>query len=135
MSHSVGPCGTYRDHGSAAGVAGRNCQHRTAAAVGENYVTVVTAREGWFAAKYSILGTSLLSILRGARGPWDRVEAMQRDYVQQPTAQLACERSQLRALAAHTRRTEGSLRVPTVIAYQDGVLISTASSGSSLAAE
>jgi hypothetical protein len=34
----------------------------------------------------SILGTSLLSILRGARGPWDRVEAAQRDYVQQPTA-------------------------------------------------
>jgi len=100
-----------------------------------NYVTAVTVREGWFVAKYSILGTSLLSILRGACGPWDRVEAAQRDYVQQPTAQLARERSQLRALAAHARRTEGSLRVPAVIAYQDGVLISTASSGSSLAGE
>ena len=100
-----------------------------------NYLTAVKVREGWFVAKYSILGTSLLSILRGARGPWDRVEAAQRDYIQQPTAQLARERSQLRALAAHARRTEGSLRVPTVIAYQDGVLISTASSGSSLAGE
>jgi len=100
-----------------------------------NHVTAVKAREGWFVAKYSILGTSLLSILRGARGPWDRVEAAQRDYVQQPTAQLARERAQLRALAAHARRTEGTLRVPTVIAYQDGVLISTASSGSSLAVE
>lgn len=63
--------------------------------------------------------------------------AAQRDYIRDPHGQLARERAQLRALAAHTRRVgvPASLRVPQVIAHQGGVLITTEAGGSSLATE
>lgn len=100
-----------------------------------NYVTALQVNRAGYVAKYSVLGTSLVSVVRGLRGDWAAVLAAQRDYVSDPHGQLARERAQLRALAAHTRRAEAGLRVPQVIAHQDGVLITTAVGGSSLATE
>ncbi|MGH8574685.1 MAG: phosphotransferase, partial [Gammaproteobacteria bacterium] len=100
-----------------------------------NYVTTVHVGEARFVAKYAVLGVSLVSVVRGVCGPWSKVEAAQRDYVRDPRAQLAQERTQLRLLNAHTRRDDNPLQVPEVIAYEAGVLITAAVDGPSLATE
>ncbi|MGH3930064.1 MAG: hypothetical protein ACRDTF_08825, partial [Pseudonocardiaceae bacterium] len=67
-----------------------------------NYVTNVAVGDAHFVAKYSVLGVSLVSIVRGVRGPWAAVETTQRDYIRDPHSQLVRERTQLRLLNAYT---------------------------------
>jgi hypothetical protein len=98
-----------------------------------NYVTTVQVGEARFVAKYSVLGVSLVSVVRGVRGPWSKVETAQRDYVRDPRALLARERTQLRLLNGLTRHEADLLQVPEVIAYEAGVLITAAVDGPSLA--
>jgi hypothetical protein len=88
-----------------------------------------------FVAKYSLLGTSLVSVVRGLRGTWPEVEASQRDYLADPQAQLAHEHVQLQILAVIARHGAVPLRVPKVIAYEAGVLITVAVRAPSLSAE
>lgn len=49
-------------------------------------------------AKYSLLGVSLVSLLRGACGPWPQVREAQRAYVLRPDALIEREAGQLRFL-------------------------------------
>lgn len=88
-----------------------------------NYVALLQVGGRSFVAKYSLLGASLVSIVRGQRGTWPKVETSQQGYVADPGAQLAWEYAQLRILAAVARRDAVPLRVPKVIAYEAGVLI------------
>jgi hypothetical protein len=59
--------------------------------------TVVDGRELY--AKYTFLGVSLVSLLRGACGGWPQVVKDQRAYVARPDALLEREAAQLRLLA------------------------------------
>ncbi len=45
-----------------------------------NYVASLQVDDRSFVAKYSLLGTSLVSVVRGLRGAWPEVEHRQRDY-------------------------------------------------------
>ncbi len=54
-----------------------------------NYVASLQVGRRSFVAKYSLLGTSLVSVVRGLRGGWEEVENRQRVYVAAPQAQLA----------------------------------------------
>lgn len=83
-----------------------------------NYVRVVCVDRERFCAKYSFLGTSLVSVLRGTRGAWPEVLAGQRQYLQRPGTLLAREAEQLELLARWT-----PLRVPDPVVYRQGVLI------------
>ncbi|WP_285574076.1 hypothetical protein [Streptomyces sp. RTGN2] len=78
-------------------------------------------------AKCSILGVSLVSVLRGTCGDWETVKAAQAAYSSSPKALLRRETAQLRALAA------AGVRVPWVAGYQDGVLFTEAVDGPNLA--
>ncbi|MGH3897743.1 MAG: phosphotransferase, partial [Pseudonocardiaceae bacterium] len=97
-----------------------------------NYVTFLRVGERSFVAKYSLLGTSLVSVVRGLRGTWPQVETSQRAYVADPQGLLAQEHAQLRALATTARRGALPLRVPQIITYEAGVLITVAVAASSL---
>jgi hypothetical protein len=68
-------------------------------------------------AKYSVLGTSLVSVLRGAHGDWPAVLTAQRGYVRQRDGLLAREAEQLRLLVHG-----GQLDVCPVAGYRNGVL-------------
>ncbi|MGH3792016.1 MAG: phosphotransferase [Pseudonocardiaceae bacterium] len=100
-----------------------------------NYVALLRVAELSFVAKYSLLGTSLVSVVRGLWGTWPEVEASQRDYLVDPQAQLAHEHVQLQILAVVARHGAVPLRVPKVIAYAAGVLITVAVRAPSLSAE
>lgn len=100
-----------------------------------NYVTLLQVGGQSFVAKYSLLGASLVSIVRGQRGTWPKVETSQQGYVADPGAQLAREYAQLRILSAVARRDAVPLRVPKVIAYEAGVLITVAVTAPSLSTE
>lgn len=100
-----------------------------------NYVTAVQVGERRMVAKYSVLGTSLVSIVRGVRGPWSSIEPEQRDYIRDPRAQLALECTQLRLLDALGTCRDNAPLVPEVIAYQAGVLLTAPVEGPSLATE
>ncbi|WP_344972816.1 hypothetical protein [Streptosporangium fragile] len=79
-------------------------------------------------AKYSVLGVSLVSLLRGAYGDWPQVRRMQAAYILRPDALLTREAAQLRFL--------GSLRRPQVCAVAGascGVLFTEPVTGESLA--
>lgn len=77
-------------------------------------------------AKYSILGASLVSVVRGIYGDWDKVLNSQYRYVQRGDAILARESAQLRLLSRQHR-------VCTVAGYARGVLfVETISSGVTL---
>lgn len=77
-------------------------------------------------AKDSVLGHSLVSVLRGVAGDGDQVRAAQAAYVSSPTSLLAREAAQLRAL-----ETAG-VRVGRCVGYRDGVLFTEAVTGPSL---
>ncbi|WP_405807838.1 phosphotransferase [Streptomyces sp. NBC_01187] len=79
-------------------------------------------------AKYSFLGISLVSLLRGAGGPWPEVRDEQRAYVQRPDALMDREAAQLRLLARLP-----SPRVCQVAGLRRGVLLTEAVDGPSLA--
>ncbi|MDQ2880639.1 MAG: hypothetical protein M3Y48_05095 [Actinomycetota bacterium] len=100
-----------------------------------NYVALLRVRGQSFVAKYSLLGTSLVSVVRGMRGTWSEVETSQRVYVADPQGLLAQEHAQLRVLAAVVRRDALPLQVPKIIAFEDGVLITVAVAAPSLSTE
>lgn len=100
-----------------------------------NYVAALQAGQGHYVAKYSLLGTSLISVVRGLRGPWPDVVRRQRAYLADPHAQLAREGAQLRDLVGCARRCGSPVRFPRVVGYEAGVLVTTAVPGASLATE
>ncbi|MBX9395681.1 phosphotransferase [Streptomyces sp. TRM72054] len=79
-------------------------------------------------AKTSVLGVSLVTLLRGGCGPWRTVYRRQQEYVQQPDGLLAREASQLRILAG----LDGP-RVCAVVGMRDGVIFTEAVPGPPLA--
>jgi hypothetical protein len=79
-------------------------------------------------AKTSVLGVSLVSLLRGACGPWSEVVQAQQEYEQRPDGLLVREAEQLRILAA----LDGP-RVCAVVGMQDGVIFTEAVPGPTLA--
>ncbi|MEW2130338.1 hypothetical protein [Streptomyces sp. NPDC005435] len=79
-------------------------------------------------AKYSLLGVSLVSLLRGTCGPWPQVRAAQRQYVLRPDTLVEREAAQLRLLLG-----AGRPRVCPVIGVGRGVLFTEAVTGASLA--
>jgi hypothetical protein len=78
-------------------------------------------------AKDSILGLSLISVLRGMAGDRDRVRAAQAAYATSPGSLLAREAAQLRALDA------AGVRVGRCAGYADGVLFTEPVTGPTLA--
>jgi hypothetical protein len=78
-------------------------------------------------AKTSFLGVSLVSLLRGACGPWARVLEAQRDYIARPDGLLPREAAQLRILAGLDRP-----RVCTVAGLAQGVIFTEPVTGLSL---
>ncbi|OEJ21538.1 hypothetical protein AS594_39045 [Streptomyces agglomeratus] len=79
-------------------------------------------------AKVSILGVSLVSVLRGVCGDWESVKAAQAAYAASPGSLLRREVLQLKTLAGPAR-----LRVPKVAGYASGVLFTEPVTGPSLA--
>ncbi|MFJ2561302.1 MULTISPECIES: hypothetical protein [unclassified Streptomyces] len=79
-------------------------------------------------AKYAFLGVSLVSLLRGACGPWSDVRESQQSYVQRAGALMDREAAQLRLLAQ-----QGSLRVCPVAGLARGVLFTESVTGPTLA--
>ncbi|MFI8966984.1 hypothetical protein ACIGO8_33295 [Streptomyces sp. NPDC053493] len=79
-------------------------------------------------AKLSVLGVSLVSLLRGACGEWPEVLQKQAVYVTSPGALLERERDQLRTL-----RGVAGLRVPDAAGYERGVLFTEPAHGPTLA--
>ncbi|WP_405576215.1 phosphotransferase [Streptomyces sp. NBC_01092] len=77
-------------------------------------------------AKDSVLGLSLVSVLRGVAGDGGRVRAAQAAYATSPTSLLAREAAQLRALDA------AGIRVGRCAGYRRGVLFTEAVTGPSL---
>ncbi|MEU0676110.1 hypothetical protein ABZ330_25080 [Streptomyces sp. NPDC006172] len=80
-------------------------------------------------AKYSFLGMSLVSILRGVAGDWAEVQRTQAGYVQLPDALLVREGAQLRLLA-----DLGRPRVCEAAGLARGVLFTVPVPGPTLAA-
>jgi hypothetical protein len=79
-------------------------------------------------AKYSFLGVSLVSLLRGACGPWPNVLDSQRKYVERRDGLLAREAAQLSHLAS-----VGRPQVCTVEGLARGVLLTRPVAGPTLA--
>lgn len=79
-------------------------------------------------AKYSYLGSSLVSVLRGRHGDWDRVRAKQRAYVVVPGSLLEREAGQLRLL-----HKLGRPRAHRVAAFRRGVLFTESVNSATLA--
>ncbi|GGN47474.1 phosphotransferase [Streptomyces fuscichromogenes] len=79
-------------------------------------------------AKYAFLGVSLVSLLRGACGPWPDVRESQQAYVQRAGALMDREAAQLRLLSQ-----QGSLRVCPVAGLARGVLFTESVTGPTLA--
>ncbi|MFE0062789.1 hypothetical protein [Streptomyces sp. NPDC059003] len=67
-------------------------------------------------AKYSFLGMSLVSVVRGTCGTWEALKAAQAAYTSSPGSLLEREAAQLRLLAV------AAVHVPLVDGYADGVL-------------
>ncbi|MGW0707110.1 phosphotransferase [Streptomyces sp. NPDC002643] len=80
-------------------------------------------------AKYSLLGMSLVSVLRGVAGDWGAVRHAQALYVRRPDALPVREAAQLRLLA-----DLGRPRVCEVAGLARGVLFTTPVAGPNLAA-
>ncbi|WP_329020827.1 phosphotransferase [Streptomyces sp. NBC_01601] len=78
-------------------------------------------------AKHSLLGISLVSVMRGSAGTWDQVQAEQTAYASSPASLLVREAAQLQALAA------GGLAVPRAAGCAGGVLFTEAVHGPTLA--
>ncbi len=113
-------------------MARRECVPGTAASVGDQLRHLLRVGNRSFVAKYSLLGASLVSVVRGLRGTWPEVESRQRDYLADPGAQLVRECAQLQMVAACARQSGMRLRVPEVIACEAGVLITVAITANAL---
>ncbi|MEU1558516.1 hypothetical protein ABZ517_38265 [Streptomyces scabiei] len=79
-------------------------------------------------AKYSLLGVSLVSLLRGACGPWPQARARQQAYVRRADALMDREAAQLRLLARL-----GEPQVCPVAGLERGVLFTEPVTGPTLA--
>lgn len=79
-------------------------------------------------AKYSYLGNSLVSVLRGRCGDWEQVRAAQQAYAASPGSLLEREAAQLGLLCSL-----GRLRVQRVTGFRRGVLFTEAVAGATLA--
>ncbi|RDG38043.1 hypothetical protein [Streptomyces corynorhini] len=95
-----------------------------------SYVCRVTVDGEELIAKYSWLGISLVSLLRGAGGTWEEVQEAQRAYVQSTELLTARESQNLVFL-----RTLGRPRVCETAGLYGGVLFSRTVAGTSLADE
>ncbi|MFE2991438.1 hypothetical protein [Streptomyces sp. NPDC059262] len=91
------------------------------------YVTHLAVDERPLYAKYSYLGMSLVSLLRGAGGTWPQVREAQADYVRRPDALLAREHAQLQLLA----QLDGP-RACAAAGLERGVLFTVPAVGSTL---
>ncbi|MFI7015449.1 phosphotransferase [Streptomyces sp. NPDC050164] len=91
------------------------------------YVHRTRVGERTLYAKTSLLGVSLVSLLRGACGPWPAVLEKQREYVQQPDGLLQREAAQLRTLADLDQP-----RVCAVAGLAEGVIFTEPVAGPSL---
>lgn len=79
-------------------------------------------------AKYSVLGVSLVSLLRGACGPWPQARPRQQAYVRRADALMDREAAQLRLLARL-----GEPQVCPVAGLERGVLFTESVTGPTLA--
>ncbi|MFE5614164.1 hypothetical protein [Streptomyces sp. NPDC056524] len=93
-----------------------------------SYVQQVEVDGRLLFAKLSVLGVSLVSLLRGACGEWPDVLQAQAAYINSPGALLERERDQLRTL-----RGPAGLRVPDAPGYDRGVLFTEPAHGPTLA--
>ncbi|WP_411140225.1 hypothetical protein [Streptomyces sp. x-80] len=91
------------------------------------YVRSVSVGDRTLYAKYSFLGVSLVSVLRGGCGDWPAVRAAQAAYIATPGSLLERESAQLRLL----RRQR--LSVCAVAGYRTGVLFTEPVAGPTLA--
>ncbi|WNI31512.1 hypothetical protein OG322_22745 [Streptomyces sp. NBC_01260] len=95
-----------------------------------SYVCRVTVDHEELFAKYSWLGLSLVSILRGAGGTWQEVQDAQLAYVQSPDLLTVREAQNLDSL-----RRIGRPRVCETAGLHGGVLLTRIADGTSLADE
>ncbi|MBO0918087.1 hypothetical protein [Streptomyces laculatispora] len=95
-----------------------------------SYVRRVTVDGEELIAKYSWLGLSLVSILRGAGGTWEEVQEAQRAYVQRPDLLTVREAQNLDSL-----RKLGCPRVCETAGLHGGVLLTRIAAGTPLADE
>ncbi|MGH8571597.1 MAG: hypothetical protein ACREX8_03345, partial [Gammaproteobacteria bacterium] len=85
-----------------------------------NYVALLQVGARSLVAKYSLLGTSLVSVVRGLRGDWPEVESRQRDYVADPRALLAGEYAASRdSIITRSHRTIEFARKPIQVSDDD----------------
>jgi hypothetical protein len=92
------------------------------------YVRRIEVGDRTLFAKYSYLGSSLVSVLRGRCGDWDQVRAAQQRYAAAPGSLLEREAGQLRLLQRLRRP-----RAHRVAAFCRGVLLTETASGTTLA--
>ncbi|WP_234384675.1 hypothetical protein [Streptomyces sp. MMG1121] len=91
------------------------------------YVHRARVGERTLYAKTSLLGVSLVSLLRGVYGPWHEVQRAQRAYEEQPNGLLQREAAQLRLL------TElGGPRVCPLVGLSSGVIFTEPAPGLTL---
>ncbi|MGC5364569.1 hypothetical protein ACPXCE_23360 [Streptomyces sp. DT24] len=95
-----------------------------------SYVCRVTVDDEELVAKYSWLGISMVSILRGAGGTWEEVQEAQRAYVRSIGLLTAREAQNLEFL-----RELGRPRVCETAGFHGGVLVTRIAAGTSLADE
>ncbi|MER8231096.1 hypothetical protein [Streptomyces sp. NPDC094049] len=93
-----------------------------------SYVTHVDVGGRRLYAKLSVLGVSLVSLLRGACGDWATVRDAQAAYVLSPGSLLEREARQFATL-----RGPAALRVPALAGYEGGVLFTEPVPGPTLA--
>ncbi|MFH8628006.1 hypothetical protein ACH4A8_39995 [Streptomyces vietnamensis] len=93
-----------------------------------SYVRPLEVDDRRLYAKLSILGVSLVSLLRGSCGDWATVRDAQDSYVTAPCSLLKREAQQLAVLGG-----PGALRVPPVAGYDSGVLFTEPAHGPTLA--
>ncbi|GGP80091.1 hypothetical protein [Streptomyces melanogenes] len=91
------------------------------------YVRTVEVNGTVLYAKVSLLGMSLVSVVRGSCGSWSAVRAAQDAYTASPQTLLAREAEQLRLLPV------AGLRAPLVAGYTGGVLFTQPVVGPTLA--
>ncbi|NDZ78383.1 hypothetical protein G3I19_07555 [Streptomyces sp. SID10853] len=93
-----------------------------------SYVCRVTVDGEELIAKYSWLGMSLVSILRGAGGTWTEIQEAQRPYIRSTDLLIAREAQNLEVL-----RALGHPRVCETAGVHDGVLLTRIAAGTTLA--
>ncbi|MFF2580455.1 phosphotransferase [Streptomyces goshikiensis] len=91
------------------------------------YVRRIRVDDRHVYAKYSFLGTSLVSLLRGASGDWPKVQAAQERYVRSGESLMRREAAQIRFLAAGRRPRPAQFK-----GLQAGVLFTAPATGTPL---